>query len=122
MHSRVILLLAAGIACAEPYQPAADELAAIRNKVADLSGRLDHLRSNALRDDVEVYRKAGEWILRYPEEFYTKVYVANALKALDHGIARAQELEQGDASWPRQKGRLVRAYRSRVDGSVQPYP
>ena len=35
--------------------------------------------------------------------------------------ARAKELESGAPAWPRQKGRLVRAYLSPVDGSVQPY-
>jgi hypothetical protein len=124
MHSRVLLLFAAGIACAQPYQPTSDELAAIRTKLADLSGRLDRLGAKpdaALRADVEVYRKAGEWILRYPEEFYTKVYAANALKVLDRGIARADELQRGEPGWPKQKGRLVRGYRSKVDGSFQPY-
>ncbi len=40
---------------------------------------------------------------------------------LDRGLARAKELEAGAPSWPKQKGHLVRAYVSRVDGSVQPY-
>src|SRR5438105_2830441 len=86
MHPRVLLLLAAGIACAQPYQPSTEEFRAIRAKLADLSGRIDRLGARpdaALRADVEIYRKAGEWILRYPEEFYTNAYAANALKVLD---------------------------------------
>ena len=75
----------------------------------------------ALTADVDVYRKAAEWILRYPEEFYTKAYTANALAALDKGLARAKQLLSGAPAWPKQKGRLVRAYISAVDGSVQPY-
>jgi pimeloyl-ACP methyl ester carboxylesterase len=124
MHSWVIFLLAAGIACAQPYQPGPEELAGIRAKLADLTTRLERLGARpdaGLRADVEVYRKAGEWILRYPEEFYTKAYVANALKVLDHGIARAEELQRAEPAWPKQKGRIVRGYRSKVDGSVQPY-
>src|SRR5439155_14773773 len=77
--------------------------------------------NDVLLPDVEVYRKAAQWILRYPEEFYVKAYLPNTLRALEEGIRRAKELERGEPSWPRQKGRLVRAYRSRVDGSVQPY-
>src|SRR5207237_7692767 len=118
------LLLAAGCASAQPYQPTSDELSAIRAKLADLTHRIGVLGAKpdaGLLADVEVYRKAGEWILRYPEEFYTKAYVANAVKVLDHGLGRAQELERGQPSWPKQKGRIVRAYRSAVDGSVQPY-
>jgi dienelactone hydrolase len=109
---------------AQPYQPTSEELSSIRAKLADLTHRLGGLGAkpdSALLADVEVYRKAGEWILRYPEEFYTKAYVTNALKVLDHGIARARELERGQPSWPQQKGRIVRAYRSAVDSSVQPY-
>ena len=119
MRPWTILLVSAAAACAQPYQPTADELSQIRSKFADLSQRLERHR---LPDpDIEIYRKAGEWILRYPEEFYTKAYAANALKVLEHGIARVQELERGEPSWRRQKGRIVRGYRSAVDGSVQPY-
>src|SRR5581483_8857214 len=119
-----MLFFAASMAFADSYQPTSGELSAIRSKLAELSSGLDRLGAKpdaALLADVEVYRKAGEWILRYPEEFYTKAYVANALKVLDHGIARADELAKGEPAWPRQKGRLVRGYRSKVDGSVQPY-
>lgn len=124
MRSWIVLLIAAGSASAQPYPPTSEELSEIRAKLADLTHRLGALGTKpdpALLADVEVYRKAGEWILRYPEEFYTKAYVANALKVLDHGIVRARELERGQPSWPQQKGRIVRAYRSAVDGSVQPY-
>jgi hypothetical protein len=110
--------------CAQPYRPTTEELSGIRAKLTVLTHRLNALGATAdgaLLADVEIYRKAGEWILRYPEEFYTKAYVANALNVLDRGIARAADLEHGQPSWPRQKGRLVRGYRSAVDGSVQPY-
>ncbi len=122
MRTCTIFLLAAA-ASSQSYQPAADELSAMREKLAQLTSRLERLRGRdpALVADVDVYRKAGEWILRYPEEFYTKAYVANTLKVLDRGAARADELERGAASWANQKGRIVRAYRSAVDGSVQPY-
>ena len=123
MHNCAIFLLAAAAASAQSYQPSADELSAMRDKLAQLTSRIQRLhgRDPALVADVGVYRKAGEWILRYPEEFYSKAYVANTLKVLDRGIARAEELERGAPSWANQKGRIVRAYRSAVDGSVQPY-
>src|SRR5215471_3486310 len=123
MRSWVLSLLATGVLCAQPYQPTPDELNQARARLADLTDRLHRLESrpDTLRADVEVYAKAAQWILRYPEEFYTKAYLANTLKALDHGIARARELEAGNPAWLSRKGRLVRAYRSAVDGSVQPY-
>ncbi len=78
-------------------------------------------RDAALLADVEIFHKAGVWMLRHPEEFYRQEYVDYALRALEKGMARAAELEAGRPSWPSRKGRLIRAYRSRVDASVQPY-
>ena len=111
---------------APPYQPTDDEKQQIRAKAGELASALKQLAAKktdaALLADVEVYHKAAEWILRYgDEEFYSKRYVADTLAALDRGLARAKELAANKPSWPAQKGRLVRAYRSRVDGSVQPY-
>jgi dienelactone hydrolase len=77
--------------------------------------------SDDLRADVEIYVKAAEWILRHPEEFYTRAYYDNTLAVLDRGLARARDLAMGQSPWATQKGRMSRAYRSRVDGSVQPY-
>src|SRR5712671_2787267 len=110
---------------ADSYYPDAEQKRQMQNKMSALSARVSALAAKhvdaALLADVDVYRKAAEWILRYPEEFYSKPYAANALAALDKGLARAAELEAGSPSWPKQKGRLVRAYSSRLDGSVQPY-
>src|SRR5207302_3526243 len=65
--------------------------------------------------------KAGEFILKQPGEFATPAYVKDTLAVLEHGIARAKELAADSPSWTKAKGRLVRAYVSGVDGSVQPY-
>ncbi len=109
----------------QPYKPVDAEKQQIRAKMGELAKAIQGLRErradDALLAEVEVYHKAAEWILRYEEEFYNKSYLANTLAALDKGLTRAKELEAGNASWPAQKGRFVRAYRSRVDGSVQPY-
>jgi hypothetical protein len=105
-----------------PYQPSADELRAIRTRRNELGAALQRVQAaDDVRADVEVYLKAADWILRHPEEFYTKAYYDNTLSVLDRGIARAADLVKGQTPWATQKGRLSRAYRSRVDGSVQPY-
>ncbi|MCX6901359.1 MAG: alpha/beta hydrolase-fold protein [Verrucomicrobia bacterium] len=111
---------------APPYQPTDAEKQQIRAKADELAVALKQLAAKktdaALLADVEVYHKAADWILRYAdEEFYAKRYVGDTLAALDRGLARAKELSANKPAWPAQKGRLVRAYRSRVDGSVQPY-
>jgi hypothetical protein len=128
VSSVAFLLVALAAPGAEPpsYQPTAAELGQIRAKTAELAlaiRRLDAQQADPdLLLDVEVYRKAAAWILSYAnEEFYAKRYVADTLTALDHGLTRAKELAVQRASWPKRQGQLVRAYRSQVDGSVQPY-
>ena len=121
----LLVVLAVTLQAADSFPPSAEQKREMQDKMSALSARVKGLAAKqvdtALLADVDVYRKAAEWILRYPEEFYTKAYAANAIAALDKGLARAAELESGSPFWPKQKGRLVRAYISRVDGSVQPY-
>lgn len=107
------------------YKPTPDEQRQIRDKTAELGRLLVSLRGKAtsgdLLADVEIYHKAAVWIERFPEEFYTAAYAQQAVAVLDRGLARAHELQAGKPSWPSRAGRLSRAYRSAVDGSVQPY-
>lgn len=105
------------------YQPSADERRQVEVKAGELETALQPLRGKTPDDvlaDVEVYLKAARWILRY-NEFYSKAYVAQTLAVLDTGLARARSLAAGDAAWTKQTGTFSRGYRSRVDGSVQPY-
>jgi hypothetical protein len=108
-----------------PYQPTEEETRRIQTKADELATVIRGLQARRVDDtllaDVEIYEKAARWILKFPEEFYTKDHVAQALTVLDRGIARARQLESGSPSWTSEKGRTLRGYRSRVDGSVQPY-
>jgi len=105
--------------------PSADQTLAMEKKLTELASRVDALRAKkadaALLADVDIYRKAVTYILRFPEEFAKPEYVAHALSVLETGLTRAKELEAGAPSWTKRKGHVVRAYVSRVDGSVQPY-
>jgi pimeloyl-ACP methyl ester carboxylesterase len=47
--------------------------------------------------------------------------VADTIAALDTGIGRSIELENGTSSWTRKTGNVVRGFASRIDGSAQPY-
>jgi dienelactone hydrolase len=69
----------------------------------------------ALLPDVQIYHKAVDWPLRYHELLDVK----KAQAALATGMERARSLKQGQASWLVTGG--VRAYVSKIDGSVQPY-
>jgi hypothetical protein len=107
--------------------PAADA-EAINSRLAELRTAIDaaakaQAKNPQLADllpDVEVYHKAVDWALRYKE-----VHKAAELKAaqeiLAEGLQRAAQLKEGQAPWLKQKGLVVRGYRSKIDGSVQPY-
>ena len=73
-----------------------------------------------LLPDIEIYHKAVDWALRYNE-----VHKLGELKSADEiiaeGLQRAEQFKMGQAPWTKQKGLVVRAYRSKIDGSVQPY-
>ena len=105
------------------FPPSADQARQIAGKTAELESALRQLRPRIADDlivDAEVYLKAARWIVRF-DEFYTAAYAAQTLAVLDTGLERARQLAAGDPGWPRQSGSVCRAYRSRVDGSVQPY-
>ena len=125
---RTLLYLVASVALAaaqqqrpESYQPTEAELRQVQSKSAELDDALKKLERDPLYAEVAIYRKAAEFIVRHPEEFITREFVTNTLAILDKGIVRAKELQAGSPSWTRTKGRLMRAYVSTVDGSVQPY-
>jgi pimeloyl-ACP methyl ester carboxylesterase len=94
----------------------------ITSKLGQLTRAVDALRAKHVDDariaDIEIYQKAAMWALRFEEEFFTPAYISNAIQELDHGLARAAD---PGFSWESKKGRLARGYRSKVDGSVQPY-
>jgi pimeloyl-ACP methyl ester carboxylesterase len=110
---------------AKVFPPTAEQKAEIHKKLAELSARLAALGSNKadpqLLADVHIYKKAAEYILRFPDEFFGPNYAAETITALDTGIGRAIELENGTASWVKKTGNVVRGFVSQIDGSFQPY-
>jgi poly(3-hydroxybutyrate) depolymerase len=81
---------------------------------ADSSVKPDHLA------DAAVYAKAVSWALRY-DETLSAADLALLARALARGNERAAALESGKHPWAGKKGKVVRAFVSAVDGSVQPY-
>ena len=73
-----------------------------------------------LLPDVEIYHKAADWALRYNEFFKTNE-IAIAKAAIVSGRARAQALREGKTPWLTTNGPVLRAYKSKIDGSIQPY-
>ena len=83
-------------AFAAPPPPA--DLQRLEARNAELTGTIHHLQSAGkpadLINDVAVYNKAADWLLRYPEEFYQPDYLAKAMTDVEHGLARAAELSR----------------------------
>jgi pimeloyl-ACP methyl ester carboxylesterase len=104
------------------------ERAELEKGVAELGKEIEALRTAlkgkpALLDllpDVQIYHKAVDWALRY-DQFYKPQEVEVARDMLKRGIERAKALSEGKAPWTTQTGLVARGYRSKIDGSVQPY-
>ncbi|MBM3982328.1 MAG: hypothetical protein FJ304_19080 [Planctomycetes bacterium] len=107
------------------FIPDAETLKAIKDKTEELRKAVAALKAKKLPDDVlievEIYLKAAENIVRF-EEWLAAASVKWAQQTLDLGLARAKQAEGGKAVWRDAPGKWVlRAYRSTIDGSIQPY-
>jgi hypothetical protein len=97
----------------------------IADKTEELRKAVAALKAKKTADDVlievEIYLKAAENIVRF-EEWLAAASVKWALATLDQGLARAKQAEGGKAVWRDAPGKwVVRAYRSHIDHSIQPY-
>lgn len=79
-----------------------------------------HPRLAELLPDVEIFHKAVDWAVRY-NEFFKNTEFKTALELIAEGKSRAASLAKGEFPWTTQTGPVIRAYRSRIDGSIQPY-
>ena len=95
----------------------ADKTEELRKAVAALKGKV----GDDLFIDVAIHLKAAENIVRFAEWYNAKS--GNwALTTLDEGLKRAKQAAGGNAEWRTAPGTwVVRAYRSNVDRSIQPY-
>lgn len=73
-----------------------------------------------LLPDVRIFADAVRYAMKY-NEFYDIKEIAIAKELLRLGQERADQLAQGKAPWATANGLVVRGYRSKLDGSVQPY-
>jgi hypothetical protein len=112
---------------ADPKKYPPDEATAklIRDRATQLKQTLIHLQRLGLRDpvlaDIEVYHKAADWMTRH-EEYLQTPTASQTVSILDRGLLRATQASRGESPWLNLTGYpVVRAYRSRVDGSIQPY-
>ncbi len=101
----------------------------LRSGLDELAKAIDALRQElpqkqprlvACLPDVEVFHKAVRYALVYHEFYHTNQFKI-ARELLQEGLKRADALRSGTAPWLTATGLVVRAYQSRVDGSIQPY-
>jgi len=121
-HLGIKLIPQPGIAIPDADRAGLEEgVAALGKKIESLRGELaatpDRL---TLLPDVEIFHKAVDWALRY-DEFFDVKQIGMAKTFLELGTTRAGELAAGTPSWLSATGLVVRGYRSKIDGSVQPY-
>jgi hypothetical protein len=100
-------------------------LKTIKEKTEELRKAIAVLKEKKVADevlvDVEVCLKAAEWIVRH-NEWFTADGGKQTLTALGLGLDRAKLAADGKAPWKEVNGKwVVRGYRSKVDGSIQPY-
>jgi hypothetical protein len=115
------------ISAAQPakktFPPDGPTRAKIEEQTRALGDAIAQLRGTPLEEllpDVEIYSKAARWTLLH-EEWYQKESVAWTLEALATGQERLEKLKGGKLEWLQPTGKVVHGYRSKIDGSVQPY-
>jgi hypothetical protein len=108
----------------QSIKPKPEELAQIKSKSEQIDALVADLKSKhadaALVGDVEVYGKAGHFLLEFPEQFNNQNAIDHAMVVLDQGIERGKQLQAGQPPWTSGKSQ-IHAYYSEIDGSVQPY-
>jgi len=100
----------------------------LESGVSSLGHEIDDLKKSlqsqpTLQDllpDVQIYYNAVRYALD-DNIFYSTNDFAAARKLLDEGHTRARSLRDGQAPWNSATGPIVRGYKSKVDGSIQPY-
>jgi acetyl esterase/lipase len=101
-----------------PLEPAVREELETATKA--LRERITKLNGHPLAADIEVYVKALELGLEFGE-FYAPKDVEKARFAIAEAQRRLAAAAGNALDWPRKTGLTVRGYRSRLDGSAQPY-
>jgi hypothetical protein len=107
-----------------------EDKAELRAGLDALGKELAALKTHELLPDVEIYHTAVRYGLDFDELYVvtdpktkkvTRDDVKTARAHLKTGMQRAKELKDGKPSWTTATGTVVRGYRSKIDGSAQPF-
>jgi dienelactone hydrolase len=109
----------------EVIKPTTEQREKVRKAVAELSDALTILINQKAPTadriaDIEMFLIEVSRLDRL-DEYATNDDIKTALSLVATGLARSNDLLAGQAPWALARGSVVRGYRSKVDGSVQPY-
>jgi len=113
----VAVLLFGGIAFGQPKPLEENERKSLMGELASLEQKFATLLNPV---DAAIYSKGLAWALKYDREF-TPADAVLLKKAAVRGNERAKSLSEKTSPWQSRRGKVALGYRSRVDGSVQPY-
>src|SRR5438132_6357233 len=106
---------------APPPELTAEQKAQYQSKIGELDSIVAGLRARKVNEDliadVDIYAKAGKWLLEFPQGFGNEQSIPTYLDVLDQGLERGRELQKGQSPWVMEKGRKVLGYYSPLDGS-----
>ncbi len=94
-------------------------LKTLSEKVAELRASKSAIVQQYL-PDVEIFARAVKLALE-EDGFFDPSDAKRAKDVLAEGLSRAEALAQGKTPWTTATGTVVRGFRSKLDGSVQPY-
>lgn len=105
-----------------------EQSAQLRDGLAALKAEIDSLEKELAKKpellrlipDVEVFYNAVRFPFQY-QEFQKGNELKVALAHLEQGKSRAAALRKGETPWLKQAGPVVRGFRSKLDGTTQPY-
>ena len=106
------------------FQPKPEELAQVGAKSRQIEVLVEQLKAKHadldLLGDVEVFARAGRFLLEFPDLINSQNAVDHAMVVLDKGIERGNQLLAGTSPWTSGK-KQIHAYYSTMDGSLLPY-
>src|SRR5436305_9858045 len=81
-----------------PPQLTSEQKTDYQKRIDELDAMVRSFRAKKLNDDliadVDIYAKAGKWLLEFPQGFVNAQNIATFLGVLDEGVERGRELQQ----------------------------
>ena len=91
-----------------PPQLTGEQKSQYQSKIDEIDAAVKDLRARKVNEDliadVDIYSKAGKWLLEFPQGFANAQNITSFLAVLDQGIERGRQLHEGQSPWVIEKG------------------